>query len=79
MYTAYRDSDTIFNSKDVVSGLFEYMRKGGPTSSIEVRLGVRVWAYRATTVMQLLPVGGKGHTLRSAAFAAGVAAAEECG
>lgn len=44
LYTAYRDSDTIFNSKDVVSGLFEYMRKGGPTGNIEVRLGVRVWA-----------------------------------
>jgi hypothetical protein len=37
LYTAYRDSDTIFNSSDLVSGLFEYMRKGGGTGSIEVR------------------------------------------
>lgn len=36
MYTAYRDSDTILNSSDLVSGLFEYMRKGGGTGSIEV-------------------------------------------
>lgn len=36
LYTAYRDSDTILNSSDLVSGLFEYMRKGGGSSNIEM-------------------------------------------
>jgi hypothetical protein len=40
LYTAYRDKDTIFNSSDLVSGVFEYMRKGGGTSTVEVGLGI---------------------------------------
>jgi hypothetical protein len=86
LYTAYRDSDTIFNSSDLVSGLFEYMRKGGGTGSIEVRHGGVAHAGglllgRATgrTVgQQLVNMASLKHATMGYSAAAGVTAAEEC-
>ena len=37
MYTAYRDSDAILNSKDLASGLYEYWQKKGQANLTEVR------------------------------------------
>lgn len=65
LYTAYRDSDTIFNSKDLVSGVFEYMRRGGGGPSIEVRAGG--WDTPVQGRLTHAPVAGmqswRGHTL----------------
>jgi hypothetical protein len=36
LYTAYRDSDTLLNSKDIVSGMVDIMRRGSATGNLEV-------------------------------------------
>lgn len=84
LYTAYRDKDTIFNSSDLVSGVFEYMRKGGGTSTVEVGLGMlgvsclalRHLKQRGTACMS--SAGPDCDVVRVGA-AAGVTTTKECG
>lgn len=40
MYTAYRDSDTIFSSKDLATGLYDYWQKKGAGNIAEVGGGL---------------------------------------
>jgi hypothetical protein len=41
VYTAYRDSDTIFSSKDLASGVYELWQKKGATNIAEVRIDLQ--------------------------------------
>lgn len=57
VYTAYRDSETIFSSKDLASGVYELWQKKGATNIAEVRidfrqgLGTQMIATRAAAVL----------------------------
>jgi len=37
VYTAYRDADTLFNSKDLATGVYDYWQKKGAANIAEVR------------------------------------------